>query len=284
MKKYIRSDLFEENFCADFGSSQDSRRYPVIENDVFSVYRSKTENNGKERFNDNFKGNYITFLSSDIISLCDKDFDSLTFAVARELRTVMLSKVKKIDSVMIVGLGNSSITADSLGVRTIEKITVSAERGSSAHIFAVSVGVSSVTGIEAAEHIKGLRLACKPDIIIAIDALAARSRKRLYSTIQISDAGITPGSGIGNHRTPINEETIGVPVIAIGVPTVIATSTLVCESLKNAGIDTLSNDMRIALEEDKGCFVTSNYCDIEIRSASIMLSQAIELACTGRIY
>lgn len=282
MKKYIRSDLFEEEFCADFGSSQRTRRYPAIENDVFCVYRSKIENKDTARFNDNFKGNYITFMSSDIISLCDKDFDCLTVAVARELRDIMLSKVKKIGSVMIVGLGNSSITADSLGARTVEKISIT-EQGGSAHVFTVSVGVSSVTGIETAAHIKALSLTCSPDIIIAIDALAARSRKRLYSTVQISDAGITPGSGIGNHRTPINEETIGVPVVAIGVPTVIATSTLVCESLKSAGIEDLSNDIRKALEEDKGSFVTSNYCDIEIKSASILLSQAIELACGKNI-
>lgn len=279
MKKYIRSDLFEETFDAEIGRSRVSRRCPVIENEAFCVYKGNSENNIKE----NFKGNYITFLCSDIIGLSDKDLDNLILSVAHELRAIMRSKAQRIDSVMIVGLGNPSITADSLGAKTVEKITVSSKRGGAIRLFAVSVGVSSVTGVETAAHIKALSLVCKPDIIIVIDALAAKSRKRLYSTIQISDEGITPGAGIGNHRTPINEETVGVPVIAIGVPTVIATSTLICETLKNSGIDKLSEDMRMTLEEDKGSFVTSNYCDIEIRSASIILSEAIQLACGENI-
>lgn len=283
MEKYIRSDLLEESFCADFGGSQRSMRAPATKNKIFSLYRTRVEEDDNTPNLSHPKGNYITFFSSDIISLSNKDFDTLTVAVSRELRDLMLSKVKNIDSVMIVGLGNPSITSDSLGAKTIEKISVLNEIEKKPHAYAFSVGVSSVTGIETAEHIKGLSGVCRPDLILVIDSLAARSRKRLYSTVQMSDAGIIPGAGIGDRRSPINEDTVGAPVISIGVPTVISSSTLICDTLKDAGIESISKELKATLDSDKSFFVTSGYCDIEIKGASMMLSRAIELACFENI-
>lgn len=283
MKKYIRSDLFEETFFADFGNSHTLTRLPEVENEVFSLYRYRMEKSKKTEESAYPKGSYSTFFSSDIITLSNKESDILTAAVARELRALMWAKAEKLDNVMIIGLGNPYFTSDSLGAKTVEKIILSNENGKKPRVFAFSVGVSSVTGIETAEHIKGLSIVCRPDMILAIDALAARSRKRLYSTVQISDAGITPGAGIGNHRLPINEETVGVPVISIGIPTVISSSTLICDTLKDAGIDRISDGLKAALDEDRDFFVTSGYCDMEIKGASIMLSRAIEAACFENI-
>lgn len=283
MKKYIRSDLFEETFFADFGNSHTLTRLPEVENEVFSLYRYRMEKSKKTEESAYPKGSYSTFFSSDIITLSNKESDILTAAVARELRALMWAKAEKLDNVMIIGLGNPYFTSDSLGAKTVEKIILSNENGKKPRVFAFSVGVSSVTGIETAEHIKGLSIVCRPDMILAIDALAARSRKRLYSTVQISDAGITPGAGIGNHRLPINEETVGVPVISIGIPTVISSSTLICDTIKDAGIERISDGLKAALDEDRDFFVTSGYCDMEIKGASIMLSRAIEAACFENI-
>ncbi len=283
MKEYIRSDLFEETFFANFGKAQPLTRLPAFENEVFRLYRYRAEEKENAESYGYPKGNYATFFSDDILTLSDRDFDILTFAVARELKALMRSNVKNLDSVMIIGLGNPSLTSDSLGAKTVEKISLSNENDKKPRVFAFSTGVSSVTGIETSEHIKGLAIACHPSIILAIDSLAARNRKRLYSTVQISDAGITPGAGIGNHRSPIKKETIGIPVISIGIPTVISLSTLICDTLKDAGIKSISKELKATLDSDKGFFVTSGYCDIEIKCASIMLSKAIELACFENI-
>lgn len=282
MKKYIYSDLFEENFCLGFGNSRTSRRYPVAENEVFSIYKSKIYKTNSEE-SGNETGSCITFFSSDIIELSNKDFDSLTVAVARELRNLMLSKVSPLDSVMVVGLGNPYVTADSLGAKTVERLSLPLGSKEKPHVFAFSAGVASMTGIETAEHIRALCLACRPDLIIAVDSLAARSRKRLCSAVQISDAGITPGSFADRRRLPINEETAGVPVISLGIPTVVSAATLICDALTSAGIESLQGDLKDALEEERGFFVTSGYCDMQIKCASMMLSSAIELACSKNI-
>ena len=283
MKKYIRSDLFEETFFANFGNSRNLTRVPSVENEVFSLYRYREEDEENAKYAANKNGNHSTFFSSDIMTLSDKSFDILTVAVARELRSLMHSKVEDIKRIMIIGLGNPSLSSDSLGAETVRKICISNENEKKPKVFSFSVGVSSVTGIETAEHIKGLSIACRPDVLLAIDALVARSRKRLYSTVQISDTGITPGSGIGDGRSPINKESVGAAVISIGIPTVISSATLVCDTLKEAGIENISNELRATLDSNKGFFITSGYCDLEIKCASMLLSRAIELACFENI-
>ena len=283
MKKYIRSDLFEETFFANFGNSRNLTRAPSVENEVFSLYRYREEDKENAKYAANKNGNYSTFFSSDIMTLSDKSFDILTVAVARELRSLMHSKVEDIKRIMIIGLGNPSLSSDSLGAETVRKICISNENEPPKNVFSFSVGVSSITGLETVEHIKGLSIACRPDVILAIDALVARSRKRLYSTVQISDTGITPGSGIGDGRSPINKESVGAAVISIGIPTVISSATLVCDTLKEAGIENISNELRATLDSNKGFFITSGYCDLEIKCASMLLSRAIELACFENI-
>lgn len=278
MKKYIYSDLIEENLCSDFSDLSRSRDHidvKDVKKEAFKIY--KTQNTQSIPCVSN--GNYITLFTSDIIKLSDNDFEELVTAVAKELACVIRSKAKKTESVLIVGLGNPDITADSLGAKTVEKLTIPSFYGKKIKIFAVSVGVSSVTGIETADYVKGLAVSCSPDVIVVIDSLVARSRKRLYSTVQISDSGIVPGAGVGKHRSPINEKIMGVPVISIGIPTVISSSTLICDALIGSGIVQVSEDMKAILESEQGFYVTSGYCDVEIKCASLMLSRAIELAC-----
>lgn len=144
--------------------------------------------------------------------------------------------------VLVVGIGNMEITPDSLGPKTANKILatrhISGEIAKSTGldklrpVAAVSTGVTGQTGIETGEFILSLAKRIRPNAVVVIDALASRRLERLGCTLQISDTGISPGAGVGNHRTKINKETIGVPVIAIGVPTVVDVSTLANDLLE----------------------------------------------------
>jgi spore protease len=152
------------------------------------------------------------------------------------LKKLMCSCTNHAPSVLITGLGNRAITADSIGSFTADKVVATAHLNRSSPDFAalglpsvsvIAPGVSSQTGMETADIIKSAAICANADIIIAIDALAARSTERLCTTIQLSDTGIEPGSGVGNHRRAITYKSMGVPVIALGVPTVVNSATLV---------------------------------------------------------
>ena len=142
--------------------------------------------------------------------------------------------------VLVVGLGNIYVTPDSLGPKVINEIEVTrhiikylpqyVEEGTR-EVSAVSPGVLGTTGIETVEILKGIVDNVKPKLVIVIDALASRSIERISSTVQISDTGIVPGAGVGNTRNEISIKTLGIPVIAIGIPTVVETAVLVNDSL-----------------------------------------------------
>lgn len=162
-------------------------------------------------------------------------------ALARELTATladMLPKERK--SVLVVGLGNRNVTPDSLGPRTAERILVTRHMAgclpedvlrNMASVSAAAPGVLGVTGMETAEILRGMVAHVRPDAVIAIDALAARSSSRIASTIQIADTGITPGSGVGNHQKALDQRTLGVPVLAVGVPLVVYASTIASDAL-----------------------------------------------------
>ena len=134
------------------------------------------------------------------------------------------------------------------------------------------------TGIEAAAMIKGAADYVRPDVVIAVDALAARATKRLCATIQLSDTGIEPGSGIGNRRGAVNRETIGFPVIALGVPTVVDCATLVYDTLEKAGSLTSVPELSGALEEERNFFVSLRDSDTVSEEISGILAGAINRA------
>lgn len=147
-------------------------------------------------------------------------------------------------SVLVVGLGNREVTPDALGPYVVDQLNVTrhivqeygryaVEKGKSRIVSAVVPGVMAQTGMESAEIIRGIVNETTPDLIMVIDALAARSTKRLNRTIQISDAGIHPGAGVGNRRSEITKDTMGIPVIAIGVPTVVDAATIVNDTMEN---------------------------------------------------
>ena len=222
-------------------------------------------------------------------------------ALAHELAATladMLPKARK--SVLVVGLGNRNVTPDSLGPRTAERILVTRHMAGClpedvqrdmASVSAASPGVLGVTGMETAEILRGMVAHVQPDAVIAIDALAARSSSRIASTIQIADTGITPGSGVGNHQKALDERTLGVPVIAVGVPLVVYASTIASDALCALG-DGEMEEERIAacveqvVSERLGeMVVTPREVDALVeRMAGVLadgINQALQPALTG---
>jgi spore protease len=159
-------------------------------------------------------------------------------------------------AILVVGLGNWQVTPDALGPLVCEKMLVTRHlqeimppelQGRVRSVSALRPGVMGLTGIETAEIILGVTRRIQPSLIIAIDALAARRTSRINTTVQISDTGINPGAGLGNKRTPINHKSVGVPVIALGVPTVVDAATLV-----NDTMDRLLQAMAKSVPQEQG--------------------------------
>ena len=146
---------------------------------------------------------------------------------------------------LAVGLGNAEMTADALGPQAVRALTVTRHLPREMRTFlggegacdiaAVLPGVSGQTGVETAELIRGAVLEIRPDLVIAVDALAARAPERLAATVQLCDAGIRPGSGVGQKRRALTQETLGVPVMALGMPTVIRCDTLIADVIGAQG-------------------------------------------------
>ena len=172
-------------------------------------------------------GNYVTIETAAMKESDTEAHEEIIKILSRKLG--QLHNLPKDAVILIIGLGNWQVTPDALGPKVCDKILVTrhlsgdmpiALEGRVRAVSALAPGVMGLTGIETAEIVKGVSEKIQPDMIIAIDALAARRTSRINATIQMSDAGINPGSGLGNKRASINKETMGAPVIAIGVPTV----------------------------------------------------------------
>lgn len=186
-----------------------------------------------------------TYISIESAGMGEKDVSEREAVMKKTAEGISkLMKARGIsdgDAVLIAGLGNRHITADSLGPKVIDGVlatrhitkTLPNELGRNVRpVCAVAPGVMGITGIETGEIICGITEKVRPKLIITIDSLAARKMSRINSVIQMSDTGISPGSGVGNTRMPLNEKSLGVPVIAIGVPTVVDAATLVNDTME----------------------------------------------------
>ncbi|MDD6796580.1 MAG: GPR endopeptidase [Clostridiaceae bacterium] len=183
-------------------------------------------------------GNYITLDIPQYTAYDGGLMDDVSKTLGRTLKKLI--GIKDTDLALVVGLGNRKVTADALGPKVTEGIMVTrhlkavmpdAIDDSVVQVAAIAPGVLGITGVETGEIIKGLVERIKPDVIVCVDALASRKIERVNKTIQISDTGIAPGAGVGNHRMQINEETLGVKVIAIGVPTVVDAATIANDTI-----------------------------------------------------
>ncbi|MGN1004381.1 MAG: GPR endopeptidase [Oscillospiraceae bacterium] len=186
-------------------------------------------------------GTYVTLELTGLKRREEDAFPRAAKALAAELRELL--SVGEGESVLVVGLGNRAITPDNIGPNAVGYTLVTRHLveqvpehfGHFRPVAALAAGVLATTGVESGELVRAVTDKIKPACVIAIDALASRSLHRICSTIQLADTGITPGSGVGNHRTALNRETLGVPVIALGVPTVVDVATLCADVLAEAG-------------------------------------------------
>ena len=188
-------------------------------------------------------GTYITMEAPNMAVPDEEYHREISEELAKYIKELI--KIEKEDYVVLVaGLGNRQVTPDALGPHVVDNLAITRhivkEYGKYAmgedavHMTSAIVpGVMAQTGMETLEIIKGIVKETKPDLVIAVDALVARNSKRLNRTIQIADTGINPGSGVGNHRNGITRESIGVPVIGIGVPTVVDAATIVNDTMEN---------------------------------------------------
>lgn len=209
-------------------------------NDKIKVTRVKITNENGEQAIGKPKGVYVTIDLSELKVARDEDIDNSAKTLTEELRQIIDNHVGKQDDILVVGLGNIYVTPDALGPKVINEIDVTRHiikyvpeciDPNTRPVTAVAPGVLGTTGIETLEILKGIVDNVKPKLLIVIDALASRSIDRISSTIQISDTGIVPGAGVGNTRKEISQNTLGVPVIALGIPTVVESAVLVNDCL-----------------------------------------------------
>ena len=238
------------------------------------------------------QANYIT-IEAPGLSMSDGDYH-------REISEKLALHLKKLihlereQSILVVGLGNSAITADSLGPHVVDNLYITRhmirEYGLKSmgkermhRVSGIIPGVMAQTGMETSEIVQGIVAETKPDVVIAIDALAARSTRRLNRTIQITDTGINPGSGVGNHRVGLTEENLQVKVIGIGVPTVVDAATIVRDSMAHL-LDALEEtEQKEFLEEMISphlhtMFVTPRDVDETVKYLSYTISEGLNIA------
>ena len=225
-------------------------------------------------------GTYVTLEAPGMVEPEENYHQEISSELSRQLKDI-IPNVDKEQSVLIVGLGNRDVTADALGPNVADNLLITRhvvkEYGKAAYnksrmnmVSSIVPGVMAKTGMESAEIIKGVVEQTKPTVIIVVDALAARSTKRLNRTIQITNTGIHPGSGVGNHRNALTQESLQVPVIAIGVPTVVDAATIVN--------DALADKAQVNLTELNNMYVTSKDVDYQIKQISHILCDAINEA------
>lgn len=255
-----------------------------------TVVRIETENGAKSMGKP--QGTYVTIEAPDM-SLPDEDYHR---EISRELadHILQLLQGKRVESVLVVGLGNSEVTPDALGPRVVGNLHITRhlirEFGRDAldgdtqiMVSGIVPGVMAQTGMETLEIVQGVIDETKPDVVIAIDALAARSTRRLNRTIQITDTGINPGSGVGNHRQALSEETLHVRVIGIGVPTVVDAATIVHDAMEHLLNVLEEQERREFLDEMitpslNQMFVTPKDVDDTVRRLSFTISEALNIA------
>ena len=225
-----------------------------------------------------------------------EELDALGALVARELEGMAEAMTgREVGAgmrVLAVGLGNGAMTPDAVGPNTLRRVTATRHlRGYDETLFAalgccelaaLTPGVMGQTGFETGELVRAAVELVRPHLVVAVDALAARSCDRLASTIQLSDGGISPGAGIGNHRMALTEATMGCPVMGVGVPTVVDSSTLVLDALEQAGLVTaeapLPEPLVDVLERGRSFIVTPRDCDEMVSMTCQLLARGLNEA------
>lgn len=257
--------------------------YSITQKDEIEIEKMVVKTDYASRMLKKPKGTYLTI---ELPPLTDdfKDTDQRLVAIADEISSLLPVN----GLVLVAGLGNMDITPDALGPKVSSKVLatrhITGEIARSTGldklrpVAVLATGVTGQTGIETGEHLLSVAKRIKPSAIIVIDALASRRLERLGCTLQISDTGISPGAGVQNHRTKINYDSMGVPVIAIGVPTVVDALTLSCDLL-NIDDEKSCEEIRSQVSpKGRAMVVTPKEIDLLVERASRLISLSINLA------
>lgn len=239
-------------------------------------------------------GEYVTIETENMCRKNTYTISAVAEVLAEELRKI--HTVNDTDSILIVGLGNHAITPDAIGPKTVQEVLVTRHLWEYmpnhmdhrvCRVSAVAPGVLGTTGIETGEIVFGLVEKVKPTLVVAVDALVSLHAERVATTIQMTDTGIHPGSGVGNNRRGLNDETMGVPVIAIGIPTILDTAgffkenmmelmdAMSCEELSNQQKDNLLS--KLSSWTEPSFFVTPKDMDALSDMAAKILALGIDL-------
>lgn len=246
--------------------------YPVTRVDILDQRGEKAL--GKPQ------GSYLTI---DLTTFWQRKADFFERAV-RAVGSQLKELLPEEGPVLIIGLGNETMTPDAVGPLAADNILITR------HLIAAMprhfagfrpvavfrTGVLGTTGVESAEAVRGLVAEVRPSLVIAIDALASRRCERVCATVQLSDTGIIPGSGVGNHRSALNKETLGVPVLAVGIPTVVDAATLAADLLEESGVENIDPE---SLRHGRGgLMVTTQDIDQQVRDLSKVVGYGINWA------
>ena len=227
-------------------------------------------------------GSYVTVQLEALARREEDAFGRAARAIAAELNGLL--KLPEEATCLVVGLGNRAITPDAIGPGVADHTMVTRHLveqapehfGSFRPVAALAAGVLGTTGVESGELVKAVAEKIRPGCIIAVDALASRSMDRVCTTVQLANTGIVPGSGVGNHRAALNRETLGVPVIAVGVPTVVDAGTLAADILAEAGQEGL--DPEALAGAGDGLMVTPRDIDQRVADLVKVIGYGINLA------
>lgn len=244
-------------------------------------------------------GTYITIEAQKLSEKDDEYHSSISEEIGKYIKKLIGEDREK--GVMVVGLGNREVTPDALGPWVVDNLFVTRhlikeygedfqKRNKLTCVSALAPGVMAQTGMEAVEIIRGIMKETKPSVVLAIDALASRSVHRVNTTIQISDTGISPGAGIGNNRVALNEDSLGVKVVALGVPTVVDAATIIRDSMENmlnsqgfSQNEVQSFFSEVTNQESfHNMFVTPKNIDESMKCISFTISEAINSCFCGR--
>ena len=232
-------------------------------------------------------GTYITIEADAMVEPDEGYHREISICLAEELNRLLPGEEEE-QSVLVVGLGNREVTADALGPQVLDNLFITRHmvkiygkaavgEGNVNLISCIEPGVMAKTGMETLEIVSGVIEETSPSVILVVDALAARSTRRLNRTIQITNTGIQPGSGVGNHRSALTQETLGTPVIAVGVPTVVDAATIVEDALdKLMGPEKVFE--RGAIPDLNNMYMTGKNVDEVIKRVSYTVSEGINIA------
>lgn len=256
--------------------------------DDMRITRVRITNKEGEKALDRKIGNYITIDIKKVNNITTEKEEKIIDVFSNELKNIIEKNADPKDEVLIVGLGNLYATPDSLGSKVVQNIEITrhikiylpnAIDPNTRSVSAITPGVLGTTGVETVEIVKGIVDNIKPKLVIAIDSLCSKNIDRINKSIQISDTGIVPGGGVGNKQEELSKDTLGIPVIGVGVPTVLDAATIVIDTLNSCQINVSENEIVEKMKLNNFNFiVTPKEIDSLIESMSAIVSEGINMS------